>query len=223
MPGERRNILGLVGSIIILLDALRDDAPPPAAGEVRRHLVRRRARHLMVASFPRLLVRERGPRLEVPTNLLFFVASLVLLILTLQHSYELGRLEEQTRTLAEEVALLRLALDEQQATGAAPRPTADPGRHDRATAAVTAPPGPARRLHPLLGRPGPALRHRRQRPGPDRPRWQDHRRRRLLSRPSVADALRRRDRPPHPLPPQRGQPRHHRQLRPVPRAGDRPS
>ena len=29
--------------------------------------------------------------------------------LTLQHSYELGRLEEQTRTLAEEVALLRLA------------------------------------------------------------------------------------------------------------------
>jgi hypothetical protein len=35
----------------------------------------------------------------------------VLLILTLQHSYELGRLEEKSRTLAEEIALLRLELD----------------------------------------------------------------------------------------------------------------
>jgi len=34
----------------------------------------------------------------------------VLLVLTLQHSHELGRLEEKTRTLAEEVALLRLDL-----------------------------------------------------------------------------------------------------------------
>ena len=32
--------------------------------------------------------------------------------MSLQHSFELGRLEERTRTLAEEVALLRLALDE---------------------------------------------------------------------------------------------------------------
>ena len=47
----------------------------------------------------------------MPANLLFFIASLVLLILTLQHSYELGRVEERTRTLAEEVALLRLELE----------------------------------------------------------------------------------------------------------------
>ncbi len=32
-------------------------------------------------------------------------------MLTLQHSYELGRMEERTRTLAEEVALLRLELE----------------------------------------------------------------------------------------------------------------
>ena len=32
-------------------------------------------------------------------------------MLTLQHSYELGRLEEKTRVLAEEVGLLRLELD----------------------------------------------------------------------------------------------------------------
>ena len=50
--------------------------------------------------------------LQVPSNLVFFVASLVLLGLTLQHSYELGRGEERIRTLAEEVALLQLRLDE---------------------------------------------------------------------------------------------------------------
>ena len=48
---------------------------------------------------------------ELPVNLLFFIASLVLLIISLQHSYELGRLEEKTRVLAEEIGLLRLELD----------------------------------------------------------------------------------------------------------------
>jgi hypothetical protein len=42
---------------------------------------------------------------------MFFLASVVLLLLSLQHSYELGRLEERTRTLAEEVGLLRLELE----------------------------------------------------------------------------------------------------------------
>lgn len=45
---------------------------------------------------------------QVPANLLFFAASMLLLVLTIQLSYEIGRLEERTRTLAEEVALLRL-------------------------------------------------------------------------------------------------------------------
>lgn len=45
---------------------------------------------------------------QVPANLLFFGASMLLLVLTIQLSYEIGRLEERTRTLAEEVALLRL-------------------------------------------------------------------------------------------------------------------
>ena len=49
---------------------------------------------------------------QVPSNLLFFVASMLLLLLTIQHSYEIGRLEDRTRTLAEEVALLRLEHDE---------------------------------------------------------------------------------------------------------------
>ncbi|MDF1602826.1 DUF2304 domain-containing protein [Nocardioides sp. YIM 152315] len=59
---------------------------------------------------------------EVPTNLLFFVASVVLMLVSMQHSYELGRLEEETRTLAEEVALLRLDLDER---GSQSRPQPD--------------------------------------------------------------------------------------------------
>lgn len=44
----------------------------------------------------------------VPANLLFFVASMLLLAVSIHHSYELGRLEERTRTLAEEVGLLRM-------------------------------------------------------------------------------------------------------------------
>jgi hypothetical protein len=67
---------------------------------------------LVVALFPSLLTRVTDLLgVGLPSNLLFFVASVVLLLLSLQHSYELGRLEERTRTLAEEVALLRLELD----------------------------------------------------------------------------------------------------------------
>ena len=67
---------------------------------------------ITVAAFPSLLSRSSAALgLEVPTNLLFFVASMVIMILTLQHSSELGRLEERTRTLAEEIALLRLEID----------------------------------------------------------------------------------------------------------------
>jgi hypothetical protein len=50
--------------------------------------------------------------LQLPSNLLFLLAIVVLLGLTLQFSYELGRSEERVRTLAEEVALLRLRIDE---------------------------------------------------------------------------------------------------------------
>lgn len=67
---------------------------------------------LAIAIFPGLLSGLADlVGVELPVNLLFFLASLFLLVLTLQHSYELGRLEEKTRTLAEEVGLLRLELD----------------------------------------------------------------------------------------------------------------
>jgi hypothetical protein len=54
----------------------------------------------------------------VPANLLFFVASMVLFAVSIQHSHELGRMEERTRTLAEEVALLRMRVEEPARSGA---------------------------------------------------------------------------------------------------------
>lgn len=68
---------------------------------------------LVITIFPVVLnSTAEALHVQVPANLLFFLGSLLLLAMSLQHSYELGRLEERTRTLAEEVALLRLALDE---------------------------------------------------------------------------------------------------------------
>ena len=65
------------------------------------------------AIFPGLLgAVANALGLKLPSNLLFLLAIVVLLGLTLQLSYELGRSEERVRTLAEEVALLRLRIDE---------------------------------------------------------------------------------------------------------------
>lgn len=106
-------ILGVLGSatiLVVLFELLR-----------RRHLREKYALlwfcvalgALALTAFPGLLTwMAELVGVEVPANLLFFMASMVLLVLTLQHSYELGRLEDKTRTLAEEVALLRLDLEE---------------------------------------------------------------------------------------------------------------
>lgn len=105
-------ILGLVGSVIILLALFE---------MMRRHRLREKyaliwalvaLSIITVAAFPAILVRtSQAIGLEVPANLLFFGASMVIMVLTLQHSSELGRLEERTRTLAEEVALLHLRME----------------------------------------------------------------------------------------------------------------
>jgi hypothetical protein len=68
---------------------------------------------LVVAAFPGLLTKAAEVvGVAVPANLLFFVASMLLLVVSVQHSSELGRLEERTRTLAEEVGLLRLQVQQ---------------------------------------------------------------------------------------------------------------
>jgi hypothetical protein len=111
-------ILGVIGSmsiLVVLFELLR-----------RRHLREKYALIwafvavgvLVLTIFPRLLyAASELVGVNVPANLLFFLASLVLMVLTLHHSYELGRLEDKTRTLAEEIALLRMEVDRQSAEG----------------------------------------------------------------------------------------------------------
>jgi hypothetical protein len=67
---------------------------------------------LVMALFPTLLSRlATAVGIAVPANLLFFVSGIVLLLVSVQLSYEVSRLEARTRRLAEEVALLRDAVD----------------------------------------------------------------------------------------------------------------
>lgn len=51
---------------------------------------------------------------EVPANLLFLLAAVLLLLVGVQLSYEVGRLDLRSQRLAEEVALLRAEVDEIQ-------------------------------------------------------------------------------------------------------------
>ena len=68
---------------------------------------------VLLVVFPSLLDRASAlVGVQVPANLLFFVASMLLLLLSIQFSYEIGRLEDRTRTLAEEIALLALKLEQ---------------------------------------------------------------------------------------------------------------
>lgn len=77
---------------------------------------------VILVIFPGLLTRAADLLgVQVPANLLFFAASMLLLLLSIQFSYEIGRLEDRTRTLAEEIALLTLKLDG-LATDEVPRP-----------------------------------------------------------------------------------------------------
>jgi hypothetical protein len=122
-------VLGLIGSIVVLVAIVE---------MMRRHRLREKyaviwffvaAGVLTLAVFPGLLTGTAALLgVQVPVNLLFFAGSLVLLVLTLQHSYELGRLEEKTRTLAEELALLRLEVARQRNRPEAGPPPPAPSR-----------------------------------------------------------------------------------------------
>lgn len=70
---------------------------------------------LLFAVFPRLLaIVSDLVGVQTPSNLLFFAAILTMLAVIMQLSYESGVTEEETRTLAEEVALLRLEVERLQ-------------------------------------------------------------------------------------------------------------
>jgi len=66
---------------------------------------------VILGAFPRLLVWFAAlVGVGLPVNLLFALAFVTLLTVCIQLSSELSSLEEESRTLAEEVALLRLEL-----------------------------------------------------------------------------------------------------------------
>ncbi len=110
-------VLGLIGSLItltLLFELLR-----------RRRLREKYAvfwvivatATLVIAVFPATLTAAADlVGVEVPANLLFFGASMLLLGVSIHQSYETGRLEDRTRTLAEEVGLLRLEIELSRAT-----------------------------------------------------------------------------------------------------------
>lgn len=67
---------------------------------------------VVVALFPRLLGGiARLVGIQTPSNLLFFTSLIILFAVSLQLSGEVGRLEEQSRRLAEEIGALRLRMD----------------------------------------------------------------------------------------------------------------
>jgi hypothetical protein len=67
---------------------------------------------LLIATWPGLLDRTaRTLQIYNSPNLLFALASAFLLLVCVYFSYELSRLEERTRILAEELAILRAERD----------------------------------------------------------------------------------------------------------------
>ena len=67
---------------------------------------------VVLAVFPGLLdVTARFVGVQSGPNLLLFVGVLVLLLVCVHLSWEVSRLEDKSRALAEEVGLLRLELD----------------------------------------------------------------------------------------------------------------
>jgi hypothetical protein len=106
-------IVALIGSVLILfgiLELLR-----------RRQLSEKYAvlwlvvgvLILIVTIFPGLLSSiSQAVGVQVASNLLFFVAIVFLTGVALHLSWELSRLEDETRKLAEDLAILRLDVDQ---------------------------------------------------------------------------------------------------------------
>ena len=73
---------------------------------------------LLLAIFPAVLVWLTGVLgVAEPVNLLFFVTIVLLVLVSIQLSYELSRHEARIRRLAEEVALLQEEINRQRKDG----------------------------------------------------------------------------------------------------------
>lgn len=73
---------------------------------------------IVLAVFPGLLdISANLLGIQSGPNLLLFVAALVLLLVCVHLSWEVSRLEDRSRALAEEIGLLRLELDRELRSG----------------------------------------------------------------------------------------------------------
>lgn len=80
---------------------------------------------VVAAVFPALLPWVAGlVGIETPANLVFFLASLLLLLICVQFSVELSTLDEKTRRLSEEIAIMRAALESAESEPRDPGPAA---------------------------------------------------------------------------------------------------
>jgi hypothetical protein len=71
---------------------------------------------LVLAAFPSLLtIVAQLVGVQLPSNLLFIISTLLLLGVSLHLSWEISVVEDETRTLAEEVAILRAMVEDMSA------------------------------------------------------------------------------------------------------------
>lgn len=83
---------------------------------------------VLIGAFPGLLgTVARFLGVQTPINLLFLVSVVVLLMVSVQFSVEISQLEEETRVLAEEIALLRRDVEESLAERTDGSPAEDDG------------------------------------------------------------------------------------------------
>lgn len=88
---------------------------------------------IVLAAFPQLAFWVSGlVGVQTPVNLVYALAIVVLLAVCIQLSTEVSNLEEETRTLAEEIALLRLDVRELAEAAAPARPAGatEPPAHE---------------------------------------------------------------------------------------------
>jgi hypothetical protein len=106
---EPNLILGAFGSVVIVATLVELLRRRQMRGKFAILWILVALMSLVLTLFPRVLFASADLLgVEVASNLLFFIAILLLLFASIQHSYEVGKLEERTRILAEEVALLDL-------------------------------------------------------------------------------------------------------------------
>lgn len=82
---------------------------------------------LVLAAFPSLLtIVAQLVGVQLPSNLLFIISTLLLLGVSLHLSWEISVVEDETRTLAEEVAILRAMVEDMSAQDCDGDPSASP-------------------------------------------------------------------------------------------------